>query len=80
MRAGLGYIPLTEEALQKAALFWAEARQSGRPGASDDPLDGDVVLAAQAATLNVDADVIVVNDNQRHLKRFVRTCRLQDYS
>ncbi|MDQ3303880.1 MAG: nuclease [Actinomycetota bacterium] len=47
----LGYLPLTTEALRLAARFWDDARNQGQPTASDESLDADVILAAQAATL-----------------------------
>ena len=64
------YLAITTSAMRQAATFWAEARQQGRPTAADPALDGDVILAAQAATLGR-ADVIVATTNVRHLSRFV---------
>ena len=64
------YLAITTSAMRQAATFWAEARQQGRPTAADPALDGDVILAAQAATLNR-AGVIVATTNARHLSRFV---------
>ena len=64
------YLAITTSAMRQAATFWAEARQQGRPTAADPALDGDVILAAQAATLG-QVDVIVATTNARHLSRFV---------
>jgi toxin FitB len=36
----LGYLPLTTEAMLKAAELWAQARQQGNPTASDQALEG----------------------------------------
>ena len=55
--------------MRRAAAFWAEARQEGRPTAPDPALDGDVILAAQAATLDHD-DVIIATTNPGHLSRY----------
>ena len=64
------YLAITTSAMRQAATFWAEARQQGRPTAADPALDGDVILAAQAATLGR-LGVIVATTNVRHLSRFV---------
>lgn len=64
------YLAITTSAMRQAARFWAEARQRGHPTAADCKLDGDVILAAQAATLDR-VGVIVATTNVRHLSRFV---------
>ena len=64
------FLPINTAAMRQAASFWAEARQQGRPTAPDPALDGDVILAAQAATLDR-ADVIVATTNPKHLSRYV---------
>ena len=64
------YLAITTSAMRQAATFWAEARQQGRPTAADPALDGDVILAAQAATLGR-VGVVVATTNARHLSRFV---------
>lgn len=65
------YLPLTTDAMLRAASLWAQARRSGLPTASADALDVDVILAAQALGLGV-PDVAVVTSNLVHLRRFVR--------
>ncbi len=66
----LEYLPLTTAAMRQAAVFWAQARQQGRPTADDKALDGDVILAAQAITLGA-TDVVIATTNVGHLSRFV---------
>ena len=55
--------------MRKAAELWAQARTTGQTTAPDAALDGDVILAAQALTLNT--DVVVATGNPAHLSRFV---------
>ena len=66
----LDYLPLTTPAMRQAARLWADARQSGQPTASDNTIDGDVILAAQAQSLGV-ADFVIATTNVGHLSRFV---------
>src|SRR5262245_30495174 len=61
----LEYLPLTADALRRAAEFWALARQGGYPTAPDPALDADVIFAAQAATLG--APAVVATGNVAHL-------------
>lgn len=66
----LVYLPLTTETMRLAAQFWARMRQVGMPTATDDALDGDVILAAQAMMLHsLGEDVVVATMNVRHLAR-----------
>jgi len=64
------YLPITTEVMRQAAQFWALARQQGKPTAADPAPDGDVILAAQAATLGA-MDVVIATTNVGHLSRFV---------
>lgn len=65
----LEYLPLSTAAMRQAAVFWARTRRQGKPTADDKALDGDVILAAQAAVLTEDATVIATT-NVGHLARF----------
>jgi hypothetical protein len=73
-KSRLEYQPLTTATMLKAANFWAEARQTGKPTASPEALDGDVILAAQASLIadsQGDRIVVVATTNVGHLERFV---------
>ena len=71
------YVPLTTAAMRQAAAFWAEARQRGRPTADDKALDGDVILAAQVATLE-SSNGVVATTNVGHLSRYVQAALWRD--
>ncbi len=70
LKQTLGYVPLTTDAMLKAAEFWASARNRGKHTAKDEALDGDMILAAQAATLD-DDDALIATTNVKHLADFV---------
>ncbi len=78
LKTNLDYLPITTEIMLKAAEFWAFARKQGKPTASDFALDGDVILAAQAFSLenNID-EVIVATTNVKHLNLFVKAMEWQ---
>jgi predicted nucleic acid-binding protein len=62
------YLPITTATWRKAAELWASARRQGRIAAGDQALDGDVILAAQAALLDApDTSVLIATKNVRHL-------------
>jgi predicted nucleic acid-binding protein len=64
------YLPITTAAMRLAAELWAQARRQGQPTAGDNTIDADMILAAQALTLNV-ATVVIATTNVGHLSRFV---------
>jgi len=70
LKQSLVYLPLTTDAMLRAAVLWAQARQLGQPTSADAALDGDVILAAQALTSG-ESQVIVATTNVVHLARFV---------
>jgi predicted nucleic acid-binding protein len=67
LKNSLGYLPLTTPIMLKAADLWAQARRSGVPTADPKALDCDVILAAQALTVQG----MVATENVGHLSRFV---------
>jgi predicted nucleic acid-binding protein len=71
-KAALLYVPITTEAMLQAAAFWADARKGGYAATTDQRLDADVILAAQAATFaSAGTEVVVASMNVRHLAHFV---------
>jgi predicted nucleic acid-binding protein len=65
----LTYLPLSTMVMRRAASLWARARGHGQSTASEEALDGDVILAAQA----LEAEAVVVSENTKHLSRLVKT-------
>jgi predicted nucleic acid-binding protein len=66
----LEYLPINTVAMRQAAQYWAQARQQGQPTAGDKTIDGDMILAAQALTLEI-IDVVIATTNLGHLSRLV---------
>ncbi|WP_026099215.1 PIN domain-containing protein [Prochlorothrix hollandica] len=64
------YLPISTVAMHQAAQLWAQARQQGQPTAGDKTIDGDMILVAQALTLEV-PDVVIATTNVGHLSRFI---------
>lgn len=64
------YLPIMTISMQRAAELWAQARQQGQPTAGDKTIDGDMILIAQAMTLEV-SDVMIATTNIGHLSRFI---------
>lgn len=59
LASDLGYLPITTAMMREAARLWADARNRGLPTAPPQGLDGDVILAAQA--LSVQGRVATTN-------------------
>ena len=71
-KAAFTYVPITTQAMLQAAEFWAAARKGGYAATTDQRLDADVILAAQASTFSdAGAEVVVATMNVRHLARFI---------
>jgi predicted nucleic acid-binding protein len=58
------YIPITTETMRLAATLWAQTRISGRPRGSEEELDADVILAAQAQQ----AGGQIITTNEKHFR------------
>ena len=75
----LDYVPLTTQAMLKAAQFWAQVRKQGMPTADDKALDGDVILAAQAILIQDEGhEVIIATTNVGHLSRLAQAKTWRD--
>jgi hypothetical protein len=71
LRLRLTFLPLTDEAMLRAAEFWAIVRNLGLPTAHPHALDGDAILAAQASLCGSPGDeVLIATTNVGHLTRF----------
>jgi predicted nucleic acid-binding protein len=72
LKAEFGYVEITTATMLQAAAYWARLRQQGQPTADKAALDGDVILAAQAALLfGKGHSVVVATTNVSHLSRLV---------
>ena len=60
-------LPIDTTAMRQAAEFWSDSRVRGKPTSSNEALDGDVILAAQALAVGG----TVVTANRKHLSQFV---------
>ena len=60
----VGYIPLTTETMRMAADLWAQTRAEGQLRGSEESLDIDVILAAQAQQTSGQ----IVTMNERHFR------------
>lgn len=67
----LAFLPITSAVMDIASELWAHVRQGGLPTDSDEGLDGDAILAAQAIVAAESGDeVIIATTNVDHLVRF----------
>ena len=81
LKTSLLYLPINTATMLKAAEFWAQARQMGKPTAHHLRLDADMILVAQAALLIEDGDgVIIATSNVSHLSLFAPAFIWQDIS
>ena len=71
----LVYLPINTETMRKAALFWAQSRQRGKPTSDRHALDADAILAAQA----VEIGGMVITENPGHLQQWVSVKHWRDF-
>jgi predicted nucleic acid-binding protein len=74
LRQAFRFLPISSNAMLRAAELWAYGRSIGKPAADKKALDGDVILAAQA----LEVDGLIVTDNPRHLSLFVSVLDWRD--
>ena len=82
LKSALSYLPIKTEAMLKAAELCAKARKQGRPTASDESLDGDIILMAQAQVLLSESghDPVIATTNVGHLSLFVTARQWREVS
>jgi toxin FitB len=77
LKLRIGFAPITSIAMLQAAQFWAQARNQGRPTADDSAIDGDMILAAQAATYQPQSEPpVIATTNVGHLFSICRRAAL----
>lgn len=75
LRTVIDFLPLTTEVIQKAAEFWADARQKHIPTADDKNIDADMIISAHWNILSEvfpGRAVLIATKNIRHLKIFAQ--------
>jgi predicted nucleic acid-binding protein len=71
LKTELGFLPITSDAMLKAAELWAAVRKKGKPTAGDTELDADAILAAQALTApGKGGQTVIATCNVKHLELF----------
>ena len=72
------YLPMTDEALTRAADLWAVIRNAGLTTAKDAALDGDVILMAQVLEANFAGSYVIATDNLKHFQSWVNADNWQN--
>ena len=66
------YLPISTNAMRRAAQLWSKARSGGYSTADEKALDGDVILAAQALEyIGVGDQLFIATGNESDLSRYV---------
>jgi len=72
LRNRLAFLPVSQEALERAADLWADGRNTGRATADPHALDGDAILSAQVLTDREEISLVTVATiNVKHIVRYV---------
>ncbi len=67
------YIPITTEILEASAILWGQSRNMGKQTSNDSAIDGDMILIAQALSLNLLPDeYVIATTNEKHLSPFAQ--------
>jgi predicted nucleic acid-binding protein len=75
------YIPISTDAMRRAAELWADARRRSLATANDKEIDADVILAAQAILFTgLGDELTVATYNERHLSRYLDAHHWRDIS
>lgn len=68
---GVGYAPITTEIIVKASELWGWARLTGQQTAQNEAIDADVILAATAIIMALEAEqVVIATTNVSDLARY----------
>lgn len=79
LKATARYVALTTDTMLLAAEFWADVRRRGRPTTDRYALDGDVILAAQAAIIaRGEEQTVIATMNPSPLSLFADARNWQD--
>ena len=77
LRGSVQFIPISQQAFERASELWARCRQQGLVTADPHALDGDVILVAQVELLLL-GELVVATTNHRHIGHFLPAMNWQD--
>jgi len=73
LKAATGFAEITTEVMDQAAVFWARARNTGKPTADKAALDGDMILSAHATVIARSGEGNS-GDDKRKTSRLILRC------
>lgn len=75
----VGFDPITTAVMNRAAIYWSQARSMGKPTAADAALDGDMILSAHASLITDRGhSLTVATTNVKHLDLFCNAALWSD--